>query len=221
VIDVLRAFTTAAFAFSAGASEIIPVSGVEEAKALKAELPGSLLMGEERGMKPAGFDFGNSPEVISRMDLTGKTLIQRTSAGTQGIIRSVHARQIFAASFVVARPTAHFLSLLNPESVTFIITGESIDRDGDEDRACGEYIQAMLQDDGVDPEPFTERILTSSVGHAFTKGQNSYLSGEDVRLSMLVNRYSFAMPMQREEGRWVMRKLEMDQDQELATWKFM
>jgi 2-phosphosulfolactate phosphatase len=30
VIDVIRAFTNAAFAFSRGASEIYPVSGVEE-----------------------------------------------------------------------------------------------------------------------------------------------------------------------------------------------
>jgi len=58
VVDVLRAFTTAAFAFSSGAKEIIPVSGIEEAKALKIALPGTLLMGEDRGMSLAGFDFG-------------------------------------------------------------------------------------------------------------------------------------------------------------------
>jgi 2-phosphosulfolactate phosphatase len=35
VIDVIRAFTNAAFAFSRGATEIIPVSGVDEALELK------------------------------------------------------------------------------------------------------------------------------------------------------------------------------------------
>jgi 2-phosphosulfolactate phosphatase len=217
VVDVLRAFTTAAFAFSSGAKEIIPVSGIEEAKALKIALPGTLLMGEDRGMSLAGFDFGNSPEEISRMDLTGRTLIQRTSAGTQGILRSIHADQIFAASFVVARATADILSLLCPEKITFVITGESLERDGDEDRACGEYIQALLQDDYADPEPYTERILTSSVGRTFTEGTYSNLSREDLRLSMMVNRFSFAMPVYREAGEWVMRKLEMGFDQELAS----
>ena len=41
VIDVIRAFTNAAFAFSRGVKEIYPVSTVEEALRFKAELPTS------------------------------------------------------------------------------------------------------------------------------------------------------------------------------------
>ena len=42
VIDVLRAFTTAAFAFAAGAREIVLVSTVDEALALRERLAGAL-----------------------------------------------------------------------------------------------------------------------------------------------------------------------------------
>ncbi len=38
VIDVLRAFTTAAFAFERGASRILPVSTVDEALALQRNI---------------------------------------------------------------------------------------------------------------------------------------------------------------------------------------
>ena len=38
VIDVIRAFTNAAVAFSRGAKEIYPVSGVEEALQLKSQI---------------------------------------------------------------------------------------------------------------------------------------------------------------------------------------
>src|SRR5690606_18367462 len=101
VIDVLRAFTTAAYAFHRGASEIILVSTVEEAFALRERFPGSLLMGEVDGIRVPGFDLGNSPAEVEAMDLSGRRLIHRTSAGTQGVVRSVRAKILLAASFVV------------------------------------------------------------------------------------------------------------------------
>ncbi|HXD12234.1 MAG TPA: 2-phosphosulfolactate phosphatase, partial [Anaerolineales bacterium] len=61
VIDVIRAFTNAAVAFSRGAQEIYPVSSVEEALQFKATTPNSLACGEVGGLPPEGFDFGNSP----------------------------------------------------------------------------------------------------------------------------------------------------------------
>src|SRR5208282_5212468 len=87
IIDVLRAFTTAAFAFSVGAHKIIPVSSPEDAFNLKRQNPDYLLMGEIQGKPIQGFDFGNSPTEIQGLDLKGKTIVQRTSAGTQGIVR--------------------------------------------------------------------------------------------------------------------------------------
>ncbi len=61
VIDVIRAFTNAAFAFSKGAKEIYPVSTVEEALLFKVQNSEALACGEVGGMPPEGFDFGNSP----------------------------------------------------------------------------------------------------------------------------------------------------------------
>src|SRR5512136_1543681 len=88
VIDVIRAFSTAAYAFGAGAESITLVSGVKEALELRAAIPGALVMGEVGGIKVDSFDFGNSPAEFLGLDLSGKALIQRTSAGTQGIVRA-------------------------------------------------------------------------------------------------------------------------------------
>jgi len=89
VIDVIRAFTTAAFAFAAGAHEIIAVGTVEEALALRARGAGDLVMGHDvGGLPPPGFDFGNSPRSLIGVNLQGKHLIQRTGAGTQGLVRA-------------------------------------------------------------------------------------------------------------------------------------
>jgi hypothetical protein len=86
VIDVFRAFTTAAVALANGASGIIMVSTVEEALALREAGVGQVCMGEVHGLAPDGFEFGNSPFEVSATDFTGKTIIRRTSAGTQGIV---------------------------------------------------------------------------------------------------------------------------------------
>ncbi len=69
VIDVFRAFSTACYLMAAGASRIIPVEQVEEALALKEQIPDALLLGERNEKKVAGFDFGNSPTHIAALDL--------------------------------------------------------------------------------------------------------------------------------------------------------
>jgi 2-phosphosulfolactate phosphatase len=86
VIDVFRAFTTAAVALANGASRIVMVRTVEEALALRDAGIGEVCMGEVGGRTPDGFDFGNSPFEVSGVNFRGKTIIQRTSAGTQGIV---------------------------------------------------------------------------------------------------------------------------------------
>src|SRR5262249_48715969 len=61
VIDVFRAFTTAAVALANGATSIVMVRTVEEALALREAGISEICMGEVGGKAPDGFDFGNSP----------------------------------------------------------------------------------------------------------------------------------------------------------------
>ena len=204
VIDVLRAFTTAAFAFERGAGRILPVATVNEAMMLRQEIPDALVMGEVEGFKPNAFDHGNSPGALRDAHLTGRTLIQRTSAGTQGLVRAVNADALFAASFVVARATAQTLVAGKFDTVSFVITGISEGRDGDEDLACAEYIQALAQGDNPDPESYLARVATSTVGRGFSSGSLGYLLQEDFRLSVQVNTFDFVMPVKRVNGRLVM-----------------
>jgi len=98
IIDVFRAFTTAAVVLANGASQITMVSTVEEALALRESGLADICMGEVGGRAPAGFDFGNSPFEVSNVDFTGKSIVQRTSAGTQGIVAARHAERLYATS---------------------------------------------------------------------------------------------------------------------------
>jgi len=83
-VCVFRAFTSAAVALANGASKIVMVRTVKEALELRQAGIGEICVGELHGRAPDGFDFGNSPFEISDLDFGGKTIIQRTSAGTEG-----------------------------------------------------------------------------------------------------------------------------------------
>jgi 2-phosphosulfolactate phosphatase len=180
---------------------ILPVAEVTEALDLAEDLGGAEVMGEVKGFKPEGFTFSNSPGALRGLDLKGKVLVQRTSAGTQGLVRAVQAEALYAASFVVARATAQAVRRSRPNQVSFVITGVSEGRDGDEDLACAEYIAALVRGEAPDPEPFLARVATSTVGRDFASGSLGYLLKEDVQLCLQLDRFGFAMPVKRVGGR--------------------
>lgn len=205
VIDVLRAFSNAAFAFARGATEIYPVSGVEEALGLKAQIPNSLVCGEVGGMPPEGFDFGNSPTQTNKLDLHGKVIVQRTGAGTQGIVKSIHAETMLAASLVVANATVAYIRRLSPEAVTFVITGQYAPGHGDEDVACAEYLEALLNGRRPDPQPYVERVFRSRDALQHLDPDLPAFPRTDLDYCATIDAFDFAMLATQENGRHVLR----------------
>jgi 2-phosphosulfolactate phosphatase len=211
VIDVLRAFTTAAHAFAAGAHDILLVGTVEEALALRRRMQGALVMGEVDGLPVAGFDLGNSPSALVGMDLTGRRLIQRTSAGTQGVVRSTQASALLACSFVCAGATARYIRQRTPASVTFVITGANPNHDGDEDAACADYLESLLgTEDTIDSAPFVGRVPDSGVGRIFADPGRPTLPAADLARAMAVDLFGFAMPVERKDGLLTMKPVRFD-----------
>jgi len=204
-IDVLRAFTDAAFAFSRGAKEIYPVSTVEEALQLKVEIPNSLACGEVGGIPPEGFDFGNSPSQTKKLDLDGRIIVQRTGAGTQGIVRSVNANLLLAASLVVAKATVTYVCNLGPDEVTFVVTGQTEEGRGDEDLACAQYLEALLRDEQPDPAPFIDRVHKSRDAQFHLDPNFPDFPRSDLELCTNIDAFDFAMPVTKENGRHVIR----------------
>ena len=196
VSDVLRAFSTAAYAFSRGAKEIRLVGEVEEALELKEKTSNSKAMGEVGGLPPEGFDFGNSPTRILEEDLTGITLIQRTGAGTQGAVRSKNADVLLAVSFVVAKATMEYVLRLEPGEITFVITGGA---DNAEDLACAEFLQKQFLGQAVDTSNYIHRVISSR--DAFQHMDNHpQFPRSDLDYCTRINAFDFAMPITRKEN---------------------
>ena len=206
VIDVLRAFTTAPVALAAGAVNVTLVGTVEEALAVRDALgEGALAMGEVDGRPVPAFDLSNSPSAVDGRDLTGRHLVQRTTAGTQGVVASVAADARYVASFVCAEATVRAIREDAPAHVTFLVTGAHSGRDGDEDRACADYLAARLRGQTPDPAPFVARVKASDAGRMFGTPDHPWLPADDLVAACEIDRFGLALPVAHEDGRFVVR----------------
>ncbi|MBU3697288.1 2-phosphosulfolactate phosphatase [Dechloromonas sp.] len=206
VIDVLRSFTSAAVALARGARAIYPVESISEAVTLHDRLPNALSVGAFGGGDPIpGFDFGNTPSALLQADVAGRDVVMSTAAGVRGLQRFSQGRQLFAASLVCARATARAIRATVAEDVCFIITGEWVDRDGDEDVACADYLEALLSGRPADSGIYAQRVRDSDFGRRFIAGTWPNLPVADLDLAADTDRYDFAMPVYHENGHLVIR----------------
>ena len=198
IVDVFRAFTTAAFCVAAGAREVVLVGDHEHALAMKREHPELFLTGEIGGRPIAGFDIGNSPSAIERLDLSGRRVVQRTSSGTQGVVAASAARAVVLGSFVIASATVRYLRL-NATDVTIVAMGHNAQEEADEDAACARYLEAALLD-----RPLPPPHVTLLADHA-VEGWPDWFPRRDAELALEVDRFSFALPVYRENGLLIAR----------------
>ena len=206
VIDVLRSFTTSAVALARGALAVYPVQDPESGRAVRAALEPAVAVGAVAGGAPVpGFDFGNSPSALARADLSGKNVVLSTAAGVRGLHLFRGAPRLFAASLVCARATAEAIRAGGGGHVCFVVTGEWADRDGDEDVACADYLQALLGGDSPGPEAFAQRVRQSDFGQRFALGTWPDLPTADLDLVAQADLFGFAMPVHREAERLVIR----------------
>ena len=205
IIDVFRAFTTAAVALANGASRITMVATVEEAIALRSRGVGHLCMGEVEGRAPPGFDFGNSPFAIQAVDFTDRSIIQRTSAGTQGIVAAARATRLYAASLVTAKATARALGCGAPERITLVAMGKSGLQRTDEDELCALHLRNLLEGRGGNPEAVRQVIQAGREAERFRDSVPPHLYPEDLGIALDIGRYDFAVRVVIEDGRPVAR----------------
>ena len=199
VVDVLRAFTTAAYAFAAGATAIWLVGTVEEALDLSREIPESLTMGEDHGRRPDAFDFSNSPADVASADLEGRILVQRTSAGTQGAIAAKHAERLFAASLVCASATARAVRDADLGAPVYVITGRFPDAPdgGEDDLATAQLIERARRGDALDISAARDAVSGSGWAQRIGTMDATDAHPHDIAYSVDVDRFDFAMEVER------------------------
>ena len=201
VVDVMRAFTVAAWAFAQGAEKIVLAGSLDDALALKARHPDWAALKD--GPPAPGFDHVNSPGLLRSADLGGRTVVQKTTAGTVGALAVKEASLVLCAGFVVAEATARLLRARECDGVTFVVTGE--DGQADEDLACAQYIAGRAVEAGTDAAEYLRRAAASRAAAELEQGVRQGVHPDDVALCLELDRFSFAMVASSEDSLMVLR----------------
>lgn len=108
VVDVLRATSSIATAFSSGCCKVIPAFDKVQALSILKKHPGALVSGESHGLKIDGFDLGNSPAEYSPGNVGGRTVVMTTSNGTKAVLGAAKAgaSPVFLCSFLNLKAVA-------------------------------------------------------------------------------------------------------------------
>jgi 2-phosphosulfolactate phosphatase len=194
IIDVFRAFTTAAFCVAAGAREIVLVATPEEAFAIRDREPSVFLTGEVGGQPIAGFDAGNSPSQIVALDLSGRRVVQRSSSGTQGVVAAVGCDEVVLGSLVIATATARYVRSRGRD-VCLVAMGDGGSLPNAEDVLCARVLEAQLLGVPIDAAP-----LIAGLPQWRNPQWPWWFPKRDAELATEVDRFDFALPVARDEA---------------------
>jgi len=193
IIDVFRAFTVEAYLMKNNAKTIIPVASEQVAYKLKEENSNYILIGERGGKKLPGFDYGNSPSEIEKIDFTNKTIIHTTSAGTQGFENAKNATELITGSLVNAKAIAEYIKRKNPDFVSLVCMGLAAKVEIEEDTCCAEYIKAMLLNEKYDIKKKVKSLKKTSGAKFFDKDKKNIFPKKDFYLSTKLNAFDFVL----------------------------
>lgn len=200
IIDVFRAFSLECYLYNMGVSLIRPVGTIEEAFAFKKANPGYVLIGERKGRKCEGFDFGNSPSETAKHDLRGKTVIHTTSAGTQGIINAKEADEIITGSLVNAKAVARYIMEKQPKEVSLVCMGNGGIAPAKEDELCAEYIRSILEGAELpDMDERVKRLRYEGGAHFFDRQNQDVFPEPDFWMCIEYNKFNFVLRVEKDE----------------------
>jgi 2-phosphosulfolactate phosphatase len=193
IIDVFRAFSTACYVVRNGARQIIPVGDIDLAYKLREENPDYILMGERKGKMLPGFDYGNSPTEIQTVDFSGKTVIQTTSAGTQGFANAKDADELISGSLVNAEAIVSYIKKKSPEEVSLVCMGTWAVRPAEEDTLCAEYIAGRLKGQKMDARGIYSQLRASETARIFFDPEVSWAPETDFDLCLNIGLCDFVL----------------------------
>lgn len=121
VFDILRATSSMITALAHGAAEIHPVCTIEEARALKADLPSAVLGGERHGELIEGFEIGNSP--LEYRDLRGQKIISTTTNGTVALRACEGAEAVLVGALLNLDMLAEEVRWREPDNLLLVCAG--------------------------------------------------------------------------------------------------
>ena len=210
IIDVFRAFTVEAYLVNNGVEKLIPVGDKQIAYDYKEKYKDCILIGERRGIMLEGFDYGNSPTQIEKIDFSGKTVVHTTSSGTQGIANVKNAKEILTGSLVNAKAIAEYIKMQNPEDVSLVCMGNGGESEAREDTLCAEYIKSLLEGKDLNLNYEIENLKNIAGKRFFDPKLQDIFPERDFYLATELNKFNFVLKIEKDdEGLNHVKKIEV------------
>jgi 2-phosphosulfolactate phosphatase len=209
VIDVFRAFSVAAYAFSRGAVASIPVADIDTARQLKADDPNRILLGERFAKPLPGFDCGNSPTELERIDVAGRTLVHTTHSGTQGLASAVNADEVITGALMNCAAIVRYIQARDPQQVTLVRMGQEATSRCAEDDLCAELILARLQSKQPDVRTVRSRLINADSAKKFFDPACDWAPERDFDLCTDVDRFDFVLRLDRSAQPPTLRRVDV------------
>lgn len=192
VVDVYRAVASAHAAVQAGA-EVLLARDVEHALALRAEHPDWLLVGEDHGLLPDGFDYPNSPTILADAELTGRTLVLVTDACTPAVFALKNVQQVLLASFINVAAVVSRLKISLAANVVLLAPGERGQVRSLEDTMCAMYLKNAVEEYPNNHEVLSRHLRSLPVAEMFLDSTRPDAPEQDADHCLELDRYDFTL----------------------------
>jgi 2-phosphosulfolactate phosphatase len=211
IIDVFRACSLACYASAGGVARIIPLAGIEEALQLKQAHPHFIAAGERHGRRLPGFDCGNSPTELARLDLRGRTLLHTTHAGTQGLVFARAADVVLTGSLVNAAALCRYVTRLAPAQLTLVRMGVAAAGRSDADDVCAELLYARLSGQTAPGQhAIRERLRGSAEAQKFFDPACTWAPEEDFERCSALDRFDFVLQVTQDAAGCFLRRVAVE-----------
>lgn len=150
VIDALRATTVIPTLFERGCPRVYVAASHDTARAW-AGSHDCLLCGETDGLKPEGFDLGNSPVELSTLDLSARPAVLSTTNGTKAAVAVALARGVIfgaARNRTAAATAARQWAAETSSDIVVVCAGTGGAFTIEDATVAGLYVEAIVGQSG-------------------------------------------------------------------------
>lgn len=188
VIDTFRAATTACHVLAGRPRDYFLVADSAAAARLAATAAHPLLIGKPEIGATLTFDLPNSPSRVAALDLAGRTVIHRTTAGAGGVL-AADAADVLLAGFVNVGSTARIVVGRPVRVLPMGHEGVTPTLEDDLTAAC---IEARLRGEPFDLAPHLDGLREGPGRYFFEEDQAQYPRA-DFDLCLAIDSFDFAI----------------------------
>ncbi|MEM6835224.1 MAG: 2-phosphosulfolactate phosphatase family protein [Cyanobacteria bacterium P01_C01_bin.120] len=177
-IDVLRATSTMAAAFDAGAASIHVFNDLDDLRKSSQAYPAAqrLLAGERGGAKVEGFDLGNSPLDHTAASSHGRHLFMSTTNGTRCLRRIQTAPLVITAALTTRRAVVDFLVEHQPANTWLVGSGWEGTYSLEDTVCAGAIAHQLAQQQNCDVKDIAGNDSTIAAVSLYEQWQDDLLS---------------------------------------------